>query len=44
MVTERADTFHRVTSLLLWIVLAVLVGSAIYTAYIAIVNWKHIGV
>ena len=28
----------------LWVVLAVLLGSAVYTAAIALTNWQYIGV
>ena len=28
----------------LWVVLGVLLGSAVYTAAIALTNWRHIGV
>jgi hypothetical protein len=44
MAERSSNGIHRVTSWVLWIVLAVLTASAIYAACIAIVNWKHIGV
>ena len=38
------NAVHRVSSLVSWVVLAILAASAIYISWIAIVNWKHIGV
>ena len=41
---DTGSTVHGVTWAILWVVLAILAGTVLYAGWIAVANWKHIGV